>query len=107
MPRRGGSLAFLNDADPPIDILHVLPKERRQALARAVPTSDARRMPNPAAMLHKTEIKLIVLIAYQFFIEEPNPFEHLTTVDAADTKFTVVGEGNRFLHVRASRKFSF
>jgi hypothetical protein len=36
-------------------------------------------------MLHKTEIKLIVLIAYQFFIEEPNPFEHLATVDPAET----------------------
>ena len=41
-------------------------------------------MPNPAAMLHKTEIKLIVLIAYQFFIEGPNPFEHLATVDPAE-----------------------
>src|SRR5437764_879795 len=66
--------------DFPQTIAEVLAPEPRRRGARDVAATDPRREEDPAAARAQAIVELVVLIAHQLLVEEPDAFEHVAAI---------------------------
>ena len=108
---------LLDDAHLPIPILTVLTEQSRERAAWAVPTANLRALPNFAASSINSQVVLVILVAREPLVEEPEPLERFlapTTIghriditfeinivkpSASDRKRRVIDSRNGFFDV--------
>src|SRR5690349_14186132 len=93
MPPRRRRPMLPNHSYLPVPVLEVLTEQPRHAVARVVPASDSRRLPDPAPAADNPEVEFVVLISDQFLVEAAEPFEVFPTpasqVDGIDLTLVV------------------
>jgi hypothetical protein len=71
---------LLNNSNLPITILDILLEQRLKRIAGRVPTSDSRGVPNLPTSFCKAKIELVVLVARQFLVEQPDSIKYLAAI---------------------------